>query len=517
MLHRTKMISYESLCHRLKKINALENVSELLGWDQEVMMPKMGAAFRAEQRTVIASLIHSMRTDQELGKLIETCEVEVEKEHVFDEFQKANIRDARRMFARATRIPAELEEARGKLEAEGYEIWSHAKKKGDFSLFQPVLEKWINLLPRISRCIDEKSPPYEVALDMYERGMTLERLNEVFSSVKTVLVPLIHNVCKSCTPERKEILVKKYATGDFSSGQAELSRRISEKMGFDFDRGRIDTSLHPFTCTCSGRDDVRITSKYQDHEWIQGMMATLHETGHGLYEQGRSSEHSGLPVGEALSMGIHESQSLLWERHVGLSLSFWKFALPMVRNAFNWEEFDDTEKACKDVHRLVNWVERSFIRIEADELTYPMHVILRYEIGRDLFDGKIQVSDVPKVWNEKMKSYLGIEPRTDAEGALQDVHWGVGYFGYFPTYLLGAIAASQIFHAMEVDLGKEVLEESLSKGEFATIRKWLQSHIHEKGSLYPSMDELLKNATGEPLNPKYYTEYLTKKHSELFL
>ena len=290
--------------------------------------------------------------------------------------------------------------------------------------------------------------------------------------------------------------------------QAEMCKEIAAAIGFDFTRGRMDVSVHPFTGG-SHPTDVRITTRYSEN-WIEGVAGTIHECGHAMYEQGRSKEHRDLPVSEALGMAAHESQSLLWERMVGQSLAFWEWAAPIVHKYF------PHTASCtpQDFYRAVNIVKPSLIRVDADEVTYPLHVILRFEIERDLFSGKVSVEDLPSVWNTRMEEYLGVVPPSDKEGVLQDVHWSGGAFGYFPSYSLGAMMATQLYEQAKAEMPS--LEDDIRKGEFAPLKKWLNGKVHDKGSMPGSADALLESVTGKPLDPSIFMRYLTDKYTALY-
>jgi len=285
---------------------------------------------------------------------------------------------------------------------------------------------------------------------------------------------------------------------------------LALNLGFDTEGGRLDVSVHPFTCDIHVTD-VRMTTRYKETNILEGITGTIHETGHSLYEQGRNIKYANLPVSEALSMGIHESQSLFWERMIGLSFPFWKHYFSKVKDHFSQIP---SEISVEQFYKAINEVEPGFIRVESDEVTYPMHIILRYELEKGLIEGTIEVDDLPKLWNAKMKEYLGIEPSTDSQGVLQDTHWASGLFGYFPTYSLGAIYSSQFFEQLKKEIPN--VDQLLENGDFKPVREWLRNKIHIVGSLYPSGDLLAKEVTGQPLNPSIFTDYLQKKYSKLY-
>jgi len=356
--------------------------------------------------------------------------------------------------------------------------------------------------------IDPEQDAYNVCLDEYESGLSCERIDQVFGQIKESLVPLIQKIEQA---KSKVTIDESYLSGEEGAfpieKQQELNRSIAEQIGYDFKSGRIDVSVHPFTISPAPGFDVRITTRYRTTEFLQGLAGTVHESGHAMYEQNLPTEYANLPVSNALSMGVHESQSLFWERHVALSKPFFKRFWPQFRTAF--PHLPDSVSV-DEVFRAANTVQPIFIRVESDEVTYPLHIILRYEIERGLFDGTYSVDGLPDVWNKKMQDYLGITPSNDTEGILQDVHWGMGYYGYFPTYLLGAAIAAQIAAKLPN------FESLLENGEYKEIKTLLTERIHSRGSADLNADKLLERATGEPLNPKYFIDYLTQKYTEIY-
>lgn len=500
--------SYDKLAKKLKQIYDLSCVSALLSWDQQVLMPKGGAAARGSQMATLESLIHQLSTSNELESVLKELPSTPEqlKSNGLDEYEVANVRDARRDFAKRTKLPSDLVEKLASLQSKGFQTWITAKEKSDFAMVVPVLEEWINLLKQKAQLMDPNRPAYEVLLDDYERGMTVQRLDQLFVDLKKELIPLISSISKKPAPNDKFLNEGKYDVAK----QAQFCKDISKQIGFDFDGGRMDTSEHPF-CTNFDVKDVRITTKYSENEFVQGIFAAVHETGHALYEQGLNKKHVGLPVSFALSMGMHESQSLFWERMIALSDPFWKFYYPKLQETFPQLK----SLSLKDYLRSVNKVEPSLIRIEADELTYVMHIIIRYEIEKGLFDGTIKVADMSKIFNSKMKDYVGIDVPSDSKGVLQDVHWYEGLFGYFPTYTLGAIYASQLYKQAANDIPD--IEKAVEIGNFGPIKSWLNAKVHEKGSLYTSADELMKTVTnGTGLDSKVFVDYLKTKYSKLY-
>ncbi|KIZ02696.1 carboxypeptidase Taq [Monoraphidium neglectum] len=389
------------------------------------------------------------------------------------------------------------------------QAWVEARKASDFSKFAPFLQQWVDVRREAAALIDPSKDPYDVLLDDYEKGMTAARLDEIFEEVRGGLVPLIADLKSNGQAPDDNWLAGDYDTKD----QAALCQEIALDMGFDLDNGRLDVSVHPFTGGAHPTD-VRMTTRFKTHDLTEGLTGAVHETGHALYEQGRnlSSEWRDLPVNSALSMGIHESQSLFWERMVALGLPFCKYMTAgKIRKHF--PAFP--ERPASDLYAAINVIkDPSFIRVEADEVTYGMHIVLRYEMERALISGELKVEDVPRVWNEKMQQYLGVTPENDAQGCLQDVHWSAGLFGYFPTYLLGAMYATQIYRHAAGQIPD--LEAKIEAGEFKPLREWLNKNIHERGSLDASGDDLMTAVTGAPLTPSVFLGHLKSKYSGLY-
>ena len=346
-------------------------------------------------------------------------------------------------------------------------------------------------------------------LDDFEMGMSQERIDTLFGEVQSALVPFIGKIrCSTNQPSLAPLSGRKFNI----DAQKEASQKIVQALGYDESRGRIDVSVHPFTMSLSG-SDVRITSRFNEDEWYQGLMGTIHEGGHAMYEQNLGD--SELSLDSALSMGVHESQSLFWERHVGKSKAFYKWATPILKDAFEKDVQDKFDYSAEEMYAAVNAVDfKNLIRVEADELTYPLHVILRYNIERDVIAGKLDIADIPKRWNDDMKSFLDIDVPDDTRGCLQDIHWSFLAIGYFPTYLIGALMAAQLAHYCKQDLPD--MDGMIERGEFDDIRAWLTSKVHVHGKRYKSLDEMLIGQVGEPLNTKYFLDNLTEKYTELY-
>eukprot|EP00775_Hariotina_reticulata_P006119 gene6119-6358_t len=473
--------AYDDLCAKLRELDALSGINGLLGWDELVMMPEGSVGSRGAQKSALAGVLYDKRTDTILGQLL--TQLKTAPAGALDQVQAAVVRDALRSYTREVSIPKELAQRIAKLETDAYVAWVGARKDADFSKFAPFLQQWVDVNQQKAAAIDPSKPVYDVLLDDYEKGMTSARLDEIFAEVRQRLVPLITELRSSGSPPDDAWLKGKYSV----DVQAELCKSVALALGFDTGNGRLDVSVHPFTGG-SHPTDVRMTTRFKEEDLTEGLTGAIHETGHALYEQGRNLDKAweGLPVNSALSMGIHESQSLFWERMVGLGLPFAQWLLPRIRQYFP----DFPDRSAEDLYEAENVIKSpSLIRVEADEVTYPMHIILRYEIERGLLEGSIK-------------------------GCLQDVHWSAGLFGYFPTYSLGAMYACQIYDYAKQQLPG--LEEQIATGQFKPLKEWLNENIHRQGSLHPSGDDLMQSVTGHTLQPQVFLSYLRAKYSKLY-
>ena len=496
---------YNETVTKLREITALEGISGLLGWDEMVMLPAGSSGSRGAQKSALAGVIYDKKTDKGLGEALSILKQSTAD---LNSIQIANVRDAHKEYTRSTAIPKALAQKIALLESTAYEAWVESRKTSTFALFAPSLQEWVTVNRQRASYIDNSLPAYDVLLDMFEKGMTSVRLNEIFNEVRSGLVPLIAELkTRGTSPDTA------WLQGQYNMDvQAKLCRQIALDLGFDVEKGRLDVSVHPFTGG-SHPTDVRMTTRFKEHDLTEGLTGAIHETGHALYEQGRNldDEWRDLPVSSAMSMGIHESQSLLWERMVGLSKPFQHYLLPKIKEFFPSFPDVSTDKLYEAQNKIQ---EPSLIRVESDELTYTMHVILRYEIECGLIDGTIQVEEVPSIWNSKMQQYLGVVPPNDAAGCLQDIHWAGGAMGYFPTYTLGAMYATQIYEHAKRSIPD--LELHIQNGNFSPLKEWLNNHIHKLGSLYASGDELMVAVTGKPLDPQVYLSYLRSKYSEIY-
>lgn len=495
--------AYEWLRNQSIETHRLTALGELAAWDQRTGLPKKGHAFRSDQMATLAALLHARETDPRVAE----CLAEVEgSEMVAEPTSPAavNVREWRRRFDKLTRIPKRLAEALARAISEGETAWEEAREKSDWGAFQPYLEEIVALLREKAWTQGYEAEPYDALLDDYEPGETAASIETLFGTLKAPLSGLIDEIGRS--DHQPDLTLFE---GDFDiRSQKSFSREIAAMLGFDFDGGRLDESAHPFTVGV-GFGDVRITTRYRRDNLMSALLGTIHETGHGLYEQGLPRKHHGTPVGHPISLGVHESQSRLYENFIGRSRGFWAHAFPLAQKHFPALERLTVERFLP----AVNAVRPSLIRVEADEVTYNLHIVLRFELELALFRGTLSVSDLPEAWNEKMRLYFGLTPPSLAEGALQDVHWSAGLIGYFPTYTLGNIYAAQLYCAANDEVGD--LESAFQAGDFRGILDWLGKNVHENGSTYMPRD-LIENVTGAPPDPSHLLLYCQTKFKDLY-
>jgi len=500
---------YQQLCAKLRTISHLEGTMGLLGWDEQTIMPSGAEEARGRQKAALAGVLHQAKVDAEIGELVKSIERNIGE---LSTVEKANLREAKEKFEQNSRMSAELASKAALLESQTYQAWVRAREEGDFKAFSPHLTAMIDLRKEIVRATKPDLDLYDGAIDSFDPGMPAARIEVLFQELKEGLTPMIREIAEkvAANPEFNTIPAPLRGGPEWDPAkQALMCREVAEAIGFDFGRGRMDVSVHPFTGG-SHPSDVRITTRYSEENWMEGVMGTIHECGHAMYEQGRSGEQLDLPVSEALGMATHESQSLLWERCVGQSRPFWRWATPIVHRYF------PHTAACtpEDFYRAVNVVKPSLVRVEADEVTYPLHVALRFEIEQGLFQGSLKVDDLPATWNAKMESYLGVLPPDDKLGVLQDVHWSMGALGYFPSYTLGAMMAAQIYDKATVDIPE--LEQRLEQGDFLPLKAWLNQRIHTQGSVHASADALIEDVTGKKLDPQIFLKYLESKYKDIY-
>ncbi len=491
---------YERVMAIYREVSDLHGAAALMGWDQETYMPPKGAVARGRQLATLSGLIHERITSDEMRQALESAQTES-----LTSDQEVNLREISRDSNRAVKIPVTLVKSLAETSSAAIGVWIKARRENDFKTFAPWIARLIDLQRQTAEAVGYQDEPYDALLDEYEPGVTTKETVAVFDSIRAPLVDLVQRIASSGIAPRTDFLERNYPIDD----QRRMGVMAAECMGFDFDAGRLDISPHPF-CTHLGVHDVRMTTRYAENLPMQSFYGVIHEAGHGLYEQGHDPEHEGTPRGASVSLGIHESQSRLWENMVGRSRAFWQYFYPEFAAIFSDQTADVSEE---EVYAAVNEVKPSLIRVEADEITYNLHILLRFEIERGLFANEYATDDLPAVWNEKMKAFLGIGPADDKDGVLQDIHWSHGSFGYFPTYTLGNLYAAQFYRAAERDLPE--LSDHIARGKLLPLRDWLRERIHRPGMTYRAGD-LVRHVTGQPLTAEFFLDYIQAKYSTLY-
>ena len=494
--------TWQQVLQHSKETGLLASIEELLGWDERTIMPSRAGTYRAEQITFLAGLVHTRRTAPQLGDwLSQLSGSDLAAEPHSD--IGANIRLLKRDFDKRSKLPQELVEASTRACVLGQQSWVQAREQDDFSGFAPQLAEIIKLRREQAEILATTDCRYDALLDDYEPQETTANVTRVLLDLRNELVPIVQQIQDS-DRRPKSILTDKFPV----TAQEKFGRHAAAAIGFEFDRGRLDVTHHPF-CSQMGPHDCRITTRYDENFFSMAFFGILHEAGHGIYEQGLRDDQYGLPSGTYCSLGIHESQSRLWENSVGRSRAFWEHFYPQMQGEFSAVR----DVPLDDFFFAINQVGPSLIRVEADEVTYNLHIIIRFELEQAIVAGELEVADLPAAWNEKYESYLGIRPPSDADGVLQDIHWSAGLFGYFPTYSLGNLYAAQFMEAAERDLGD--LNQMFSRGEFAPLRDWLRDQIHARGQCY-SAAELVELVTGKPLSHEPLIRYLRGKLDPLY-
>ncbi|MBI2515007.1 carboxypeptidase M32 [Candidatus Wolfebacteria bacterium] len=504
MAKQSKKDSLIEFKEKLKELAHLKSAFSVLHWDKEVYMPAQGNKPRAETLAYLSGELHQKFLSSKFKKLLEASKDRMAKGELTPE-ESAIVREVRREFERESKMPLEFVKELTRVTAEAHWVWAEARKKSDFRIFLPYLKKIVELKRKEAEFAGFKNSPYDALLDVYEPCATAEEISVILEELKQFLVPFLKKIQTSSRQINPQIL-----KGNFSiEKQKEFGKLVLEKMGFSFEAGRLDTSTHPFTIAHHPYD-VRITSRYDKNNLFYSLSSTIHEAGHALYEQGLLAENFGTPLGESVSLGVHESQSRVWENIVAKNKPFWRYFYPILQQKFK-EPFQKI--SIDDFYPALNSVQPGFIRTEADEITYNLHIILRFEIEKALIEGTIAVENLPLIWNEKVKELLGLEAPNDAMGVLQDVHWSGGGIGYFPTYTLGNLYSAQFYETAKRDVLN--LEDEIAAGEFGHFRNWLRKKIHIHGKFYRASD-LVYNITGEKLNSRYFIEYLKKKYGEIY-
>jgi carboxypeptidase Taq len=496
--------AYEELVCLAQQRALLASCTALLAWDEETYMPRGGAALRADQLAYLAGLEHEKATHPRIADLLADVD---NTDLVGDPLSDAavNVREWRRQYARLTRLPQPLIEEIARVTSLAQQEWAAARQDAGFARFLPWLERVVALKRREADALGYETEPYDALLDEYEPGARGRDLDELFAVLSPELTALTERLTGAPRRPNDAVLRRAFPT----DRQRVFNEMTAATLGFDFERGRLDATTHPFFAVI-GPGDCRITTRYNPNDFGDAFFSTLHEVGHGLYEQGLDPTRAGLPVGEAPSLALHESQSRLWENTVGRSLAFWKHFFPLAQQAFP-EALGDV--SLTELHFAVNRVEPSLIRVSADEATYNLHILVRFELERALISGDLRVADVPAAWNEAYRRRLGVAPADDAEGCLQDGHWAAGLIGYFPTYTLGNVIAAQLYARAEEELGD--LTGAFARGDFTSLLGWLRAKIYHRGGRYPT-EQLIQLATGAPPDARPFVASLRRKYEELY-
>jgi carboxypeptidase Taq len=492
--------AYAELVRVSREETILMSCLDLLEWDAEVSMPPGGVEHRAEQSALMAGIAHDRSTDpryDELLHIVENSTVIADP----DSPQSVNVRELRREYDRERRLPRRLVEESARVTALASQVWADARKKNDFKTFAPWLDRIFVLAREEADAVGHNGTRYDALLDDYEPGMTSVQLSQLFSRLKTELAPLVDKLRGQGRATRSGVLAREFPL----DRQRLFGESVAAALGFNLQAGRLDTAHHPF-CTAIGPGDVRIGLRYHARNFARGIFGLLHEVGHALYEQGLDPAHYGTPMGEAASLGMHESQSRLWENQVGRSEGFWRHFYPQLQHMF--------QEALRGVplarfRAAINRVKPGVIRIEADEVTYDLHIMIRFELERSLLAGDLFAADVPQAWSELYARYLGVTPKNDRMGCLQDGHWSEGLIGYFPTYTLGNVYAAQLFAAAERTLGP--LDDAFAAGDFRGLRGWLHDNVHRHGQRYTAA-RIVENVTGQPPDASALIESLLRRY-----
>lgn len=495
--------TFQLVADHFRETALLEATSALLEWDERTGLPARAGGYRAEQITLLSGMIHRRKTDPRMGEhleLLAASPLAAERHSPVG----AAIGRLRKDFHRNSRLPIDLVEATSRATVLGQQAWEKARASDSWELFRPHLQEIFGLRRREAEILQDHGSLYDALLDQYEEGAKSEELTKVFASLRDELVRLVQDLQGSRQPPSGAAWQRSVAV----DRQRQISRWIAERIGYQFERGRLDETSHPF-CTTLGPDDCRILTRYQVDYFPSGFYSTLHEAGHGLYEQGLPTDWYGLPPGAYASLGVHESQSRLWENFIGRSQPFWQWAFPQIAHMTDcWQGLD-----AQLLYRDANRVEASLVRVEADEVTYNLHILIRFEIEQALLSGDLPVDDAPQAWNERYKHYLGIQPPSHSDGILQDVHWSAGLIGYFPTYTLGNLYAAQLMEAMQRELGD--LEPLIAQGEFQPLLAWLRENIHKHGGCFHPVS-LIENACSQTLDARPLVNYLRGKLTPIY-
>ncbi len=499
--------AYSLLIKETRELALMGSVMSVLGWDEQTYMPTGSAQLRSEQVSLLARMAHERHIGPRYADMLAQAESEKSSANGNSSSDMdANLYHLRRDFDRAAKLPPQFVEELSRTAVIAEQAWAHARRTNDFPTFEPYLKKMIDLKQRQVQYLGTPgTEPYDTLLDEYEPGMTAARLREIFSDLRKELVDLVAAIRGSIKSAPTSIIQRPFSL----PGQEALARQAAAAFGFDFTNGRLDVSAHPF-CTFIGPGDTRMTTRYEERNISNSFFSVLHETGHGLYDQGLPAQHFGTPLGDYVSLGIHESQSRMWENLVGRSEAFWQWMWPHFQKEYpkTLSDVELSEWVC-----AINHVTPSLIRTESDEVTYNLHIILRFELEQALLKGDLPVADLPGQWNESMQKMLGIAPDNDAEGCLQDIHWSGGSIGYFPTYTVGNLIAAQLFDAAKNQIPN--LENEFANGNFSSLLQWLRENIHVHGKRYTA-EELVMRCTGQPVAADALLNHLRQKANKYY-
>ncbi len=491
---------YILLDAKLKRIQALNSISGLISWDELVNLPEDSADQRQEQCAAMAQVCHAASVDPEIDTLLSELET---RDDELDGDQRIVIRYARKSFNRSAKLPAEFVSRKARLDSESYHAWVEAKRNANFSSYAPFLQRQLDHSKEFAGYLGAIDNPYDCFIDLHDPGMDTASISELFEELKADLVPIVSQILDSAIQANTEIF-----NGFPIAQQSDFLKKVTTALGFNYKRGRIDTSIHPF---CGGNGaDTRMTTRFDVDNPLDSLFSAIHETGHGMYEQGLPIDQLHNALGQAAGMGAHESQSRLWENQVCRSRAFWKHYEPELRKHFP-EQLDGVSSNA--LYLAINSVSKNPIRVDSDEVTYNLHIVIRFEIEKRLFDGSLSISDLPQAWNALYKELLNIDPKDDAEGVLQDVHWSDASFGYFPSYCLGNMLAAQLWYAAVEELPD--LENDFEKGEFSGLLQWLREKVHRHGMRY-DLKALAMEATGQELSPQSLIRYLKERYLPLY-
>lgn len=494
----------DELKRRLQEIIHIRAAAAVLGWDQETYMPPRGIVARSQQVSTLARLAHEKFTDPAIGELLQKLEDTALPQWDPDSDEARLVQLVRYLYDRAVKVPSEWVQRFTQLTSEAVPAWREARAKADFSIFKPYLERIVAMSREYAHFFAPFDHIYDPLLEGYERGMKTEQVRALFERVREGQSQLLQRILER--PQVDDRVLHAYYD---PQKQLAFAHRLVADIGFDFSRGRIDLSTHPFTTSFSVYD-VRFTVRYKQDDLSEVLTGALHEMGHALYEQGIDPKYEDTPLANGASFAVHESQSRMWENLIGRSRAFWTHFFPALKQVFPENLSDVSVDA---FYRALNKVQPGFIRVDADEVTYNFHIILRFELEQALLTDDLKVDDLPGAWNEKMQTYLGLRPPDDAKGVLQDIHWSHGSFGYFPTYALGNLISAQLWEAMTKDLGDPY--EPIARGEFAPILEWLREKVHRHGAKYPPQ-ELVRRVTGSDITPEPYLAYLERKYTDVY-